>query len=860
MILRDNKFIATALLSVVLSFFIFQKATRAEPINIEDLPEASTAPILLKRGNIALAKGDYDNALMRFEEALFLKPGYIEAYYRIGQIYISKEAYNKGIQYIKKSIALAPENLTLRHSLATLYESLENINAAIDEFRKLEMVAAQVADLMDDPTDAIRWKFIAHQKLATLLAQQGDMENSRAHIKKVLTLKHGGNIQPEKMDDNMIHLQLAELLKDEGKYDLALKAIQPILTSDKNNTTALLTTGTIYQQQQQYKKAEETFKTVLKINPEYALAHAHYGTLLVEKGDFPGALKHFESALNLDNNEAVTQRTRLVLPKIYIAYGNKLLQENDTRQALKYFEKAIAINPENSQIQYTIGLIYLSQNNAKKAAKHLEKTVKSQPDNIKAHYVLADVQTQLQEYEKASKSYRRVMELNLNELFDNEKIEKQLKMIGVKSWIASSDYDKAARSLLDIIATYPEDNAETHYYLAAIYAQHNYLDAALTEYQKVLDINPDNSRVKLNMAAIHHQQWNEFKAARIYGQLANNLSGGSTAKSAARRLDFLNKQINGFAYNLNQTLLADDNPFLSSERPFFDFRAKPTIDIRSDLSFNLTYNYKVTRKLKLALALSPSLTSYIDAGVDFFNSTNRATFTWGDHRNSLDIGYTQTDQSSLLDETRVSQTQNISATVRTRLETLPPLTTPDALKKVAPPQLLSLSLSLNDYISLSNPSLSAERYTAVTSYSTRFFDTWLLTPSYTLTINRNKNPDGDDYAYQKHAINTSLSKSFTSRWSGRLNHTLSFSLYNNPDSFSKREYRRKSIYSSLTATLNYSINSNMKLNAAYTLGINHANLPTGYILDIDNGPVGFQSSSLGSYRHQSLKLNFSLNF
>jgi len=45
---------------------------------------------------------------------------------------------------------------------------LGNINAAIDEFKKLEIVAAQIADLMDDPTEAIRWKFQAHQKLATL--------------------------------------------------------------------------------------------------------------------------------------------------------------------------------------------------------------------------------------------------------------------------------------------------------------------------------------------------------------------------------------------------------------------------------------------------------------------------------------------------------------------------------------------------------------------------------------------------------------------------------------------------------------------------------------------------------------------
>ncbi len=858
MILRDNKLTAIALLIVLMSFFIFHKITTAEPKNIEDLPEASTAPVLLKRGNIALAKGDYNNALIRFKEALFLKPDYVEAYYRIGQIYINKKAYQDGFQYIKKSIALAPENLTLRNSLATLYESLGNIDAAIDEFEKLVVVATQIADLMDDPTKAIRWKFKAHQKLATLFVQKNDMEGAHKQIKEALIINYGDVAQAEKIDDDTLNLQLAELLKAEGKYDLALKTIQPILISDKNNITALLSAGTIYQQQKQYEKAETAFKAALKINPEHALTHANYGTLLIAQGNFPGALEHFETALELNNNEIVTKQTRLALPKIYISYGNKLLQEKNTRQALKYFKKAIKIDPDNSQTQYTAGLIYLSINELQKAAEHLEKTVKLQPNNIKAHYVLADTQTQLQQYEKASKSYRKVMELNLNELFDNDKIELQLKMIGVKSWIKSNDYDKAARSLLDIIETYP-GNAETHYYLAAIYAQYNYLDEALAEYQKVLDINPDHSRVKLNMANIYHQQWNEFKAARIYGQLANNLGGGSTAKSASRRLKALNKQINGFYYNLSQALLADDNPFLSSERPFFDFRSKPVIDIRSDLSFNLTYNYKIAKRLKLALTFAPSLTSYIKTGTDFFNSTKKAALTWGNNRSNLNIGYYQTDQSNFLDETKISQTQNISATARIRLETLPPLT-PKALKKTTPSQLLSLSLSNNNYESFISRELSANRYTLITSYSTRPFDTWTFTPSYTLTLNQNKNPEGDDYAYQKHAINTSLKKSFTSRWSGQLNYTLSFSFYSNPDSFSKRQYKRKSIYNALATTLNYRINNNMTLNATYTFGRNDANLPTGYILDIDNGPVSFQSSSLGSYRNQSLKLNFNLSF
>ncbi len=859
MIFRDKKLITIATVSILLSFFLFQKIAIAEPESIGNLPEASTAPTLLKKGNMALAKGDYDNALLRFKEALLLKPDYIEAYYRIGQIYISKEAYKEGFRYIKKSIALAPENLTLRNSLATLYEGLGNINAAIDEFKKLETVSTQVASLMDDPTDAIRWRFKAHQKLATLFAQKGDMESSRKHMKQVLMLKHGSTSQPEKMDSNILGLQLAEQLKSEGKYDLALKAIQPILAADKNNITALLTAGTIYQQQKEYEKAESAYKTALEINPEYALTHANFGALFVAQGNFSDAIEHLEIALNLNNNEVVTQRTRLALPKIYIAYGNKLLQENNSLKALKYFEKAIAIDPDNSQTQYTIGLIYLSRNNLRKAVGHLEKTVEFQPNNIKAHYALADVHTQLQQYEKASNSYRKVMELNLNELFDNDKIEQQLKMIGVKSWIASNDYDKAARSLLDIIATYP-GNAEAHYYLAAIYEQYSYLDEALEEYQKVLEINPSHNKVKLNMAKIYHRQWDEFKAARIYGQLANNLSNKSIARSASRRLDSLNKQINGFSYNLNQALLVDDNPFLSSERPFFDFRAKPIIDIRSDLSFNLTYNYKIAKRLKLALTFAPSLTSYIDSGTDFFNTTNKAVFTWGNYRNSLNIGYSKTDQSNLLDETKTSQTQNISATARIKLETLPPLTAANALKKVTPTKLLSLSLSHNNYESLSSRALSANRYTATASYSTRLFDTWLFTPNYTLTINQNKNPEGDDNAYQKHALNTSLSKSFTSRWSGRLNYTLSFSLYSNPDSFSKREYRRKSIYNSLATTLNYRINNHMKLNATYTLGRNDANLPTGYILDVGNGPIGFQSSSLGSYRHQSLKLNFNLSF
>ena len=87
-------------------------------------------------------------------------------------------------------------------------------------------------------------------------------------------------------------------------------------------------------------------------------------------------------------------------------------------------------------------------------------------------------------------------------------------------------------------------------------------------------------------------------------------------------------------------------------------------------------------------------------------------------------------------------------------------------------------------------------------------------------------------------------------------------LYKHPDSVTRFTKLRVNKFQSLSTTLNYSVNDSMRLYLNFMYQRNSSNLPTGFILSVEDAStlVGIQSASLGDYHKYNITAGVAVNF
>ncbi|MDP2662963.1 MAG: tetratricopeptide repeat protein [Dehalococcoidia bacterium] len=96
---------------------------------------------LFGKGLGAYGKGNLDEAIAAFKEALQVDPGYADAYFAIANSYNKKGNLDEAISAIKKAIELDPQEVLYHTELSRLYVQLKMIPEA--EAAKAEAMRLQ---------------------------------------------------------------------------------------------------------------------------------------------------------------------------------------------------------------------------------------------------------------------------------------------------------------------------------------------------------------------------------------------------------------------------------------------------------------------------------------------------------------------------------------------------------------------------------------------------------------------------------------------------------------------------------------------------------------------------------------------
>ena len=110
------------------------------------------------------------------------------------------------------------------------------------------------------------------------------------------------------------------------------------------------------------------------------------------RGDLAGALKEFQSALELRPNE----------PELHEALGELYLDHhNDDSAAQSELEKALALDPARTRALYLLGRLYVQNKDNEKALPYLQRALRLKPDFSEANSLLGTVYVRLGQFADA---------------------------------------------------------------------------------------------------------------------------------------------------------------------------------------------------------------------------------------------------------------------------------------------------------------------------------------------------------------------------------------------------------------------------------------------------------------------------
>jgi tetratricopeptide (TPR) repeat protein len=197
----------------------------------------------------------------------------------------------------------------------------------------------------------------------------------------------------------IIHNELGNTLKAQGKLDEAISQYNKALHINPNYAYAHNNLGTALQEQGRLTEAISHYAEALRNNKNFADAYNNIGTVLQEQGSFQEAARHYIEAIRL----------RPDYEKPYINLGETFAAQGKYGEAMEYYTKALRINPYLIKLHYNMGTILLSQGKAEEAIIHFREAVRIKPDYVKAHNNLGSALLLIGKKEEAIAQFREAL-------------------------------------------------------------------------------------------------------------------------------------------------------------------------------------------------------------------------------------------------------------------------------------------------------------------------------------------------------------------------------------------------------------------------------------------------------------------
>jgi tetratricopeptide (TPR) repeat protein len=216
-----------------------------------------------------------------------------------------------------------------------------------------------------------------------------------------------------------------------------------VVSKSPNKARGHSNLGSAYMEQGLVDKAIEEYQIAIKLNPDYSHAHNNLGIAYKSRGLIDRAIEQYLIAIKLTPN----------LPELHYNLGIAYQSKGLTGRAIEQYQIAIKLNSDYSRAYANLGNAFMAQGLVDRAIEQYQIAIKLDPDYPEAHSNLGG------------------------------------------AYLSQGSVDKAIEHLT--IATKLRPDGETlHFNLGYIYLKKGDLEMARREFERVLQLNPQNKKAQ----------------------------------------------------------------------------------------------------------------------------------------------------------------------------------------------------------------------------------------------------------------------------------------------------------------------------------------------------------------------------
>ena len=415
--------------------------------------DPNSAAARYELANIYASKGDLNGALSLVNQAIEINPE--NKWYKLfaAQVYQQSKDYQKASDIYKSLIQQFPDNIDFYYMDALLLTSAQNYEGALEAYNKLE---AQ--------TEYNEQIALARQQL---YREAGKNKEAYKEIENLIAT------YPEVPEYYGV---LADMYKDDGNMEMALKNYNIVLEKDPNNGFVHFSLANYYAENNQLDKAFEHTKIGFE-NPE----------------------------IEMDT------KIQMYLMHASVSDSSHLSKE----QLEELINILIEVHPNDAR-SYGIAADFMMNNDrVVEARKYMHLSLENNPDNYRTWEQLVFIDNQLQDWEGMQKDSKQAIEL-----FPNQPL---IYVLNAVANIQLENYQETLDLLntgLQYVIDNPKMEAQFFLYIAEASYNLNLKDSAYQYFEKVLALEPDNFMAMNNYAyylSLNDEQLD--KAERLSGMV-----------------------------------------------------------------------------------------------------------------------------------------------------------------------------------------------------------------------------------------------------------------------------------------------------------------------------------------------------
>jgi tetratricopeptide (TPR) repeat protein len=230
-----------------------------------------------------------------------------------------------------------------------------------------------------------------HQVLAVMALREGRLNDALEHLQNILDYSHG------ELDQKL--WMIANLLSREKDQELIMKVMERLIATRRDEPEALYAFAHVAARLGELQRATELLERTLELAPENDNAIMSYIGLLQRQDRVDEAVSWLEQALKERDGDDFNMR---------LAYARLLTDIKRFDDARRQFEILAVQAPNNTDVLYALGLLYLQANRLDQAERSFRRLIKYSDNTDDAHYYLGRIEEERGHNKKAGVHYQAV--------------------------------------------------------------------------------------------------------------------------------------------------------------------------------------------------------------------------------------------------------------------------------------------------------------------------------------------------------------------------------------------------------------------------------------------------------------------